>query len=48
MKAKRCSCGNIIAANADRCPHCGKRFTTAGTIALAILLGIALFLIFGR
>ena len=47
MKGKRCSCGAVLAANADRCPRCGKRFTAPATIVLAILLGIAIVVILG-
>lgn len=41
-KLKPCSaCGKMLASNATSCPHCGKRFTSAAGIVLAVLIGLA-------
>jgi hypothetical protein len=45
---RRCGCGAAIAANADRCPECGKRFTTPVTwLVLGVILFIAFAVLFG-
>ena len=38
---KRCDvCSKPMAASARTCPHCGKTYTTAGGIIVAIVIGL--------
>jgi predicted amidophosphoribosyltransferase len=38
---KRCkACEQMIARGARTCPHCGKTYTTAGGILIAIVIGL--------
>ncbi len=47
-KLKRCTaCEKMIARGARSCPHCGKTYTTAGGILLAIVIGLILAAVFG-
>ncbi len=34
------SCGKQIASDARTCPHCGKTYTSAGGILVAVILGL--------
>lgn len=36
------ACGKEMARSARTCPHCGKTYTTAGGIFIAIIIGLIL------
>jgi hypothetical protein len=43
------SCGQSIAKNATKCPHCGKHFTSWAGIIFAVLVAlVAAWLLVGR
>lgn len=50
-RLKSCpACHRQIAKDTRTCPHCGKTFTTAGGVFVALLIGLILggFFYFGR
>ncbi len=41
MALKKCdSCGKEIDSGARKCPHCGKTYTTAGGIFIAVIVAL--------
>lgn len=36
------ACGKEIASDAPSCPHCGKRFSTTVSLAIAVIIGLAI------
>jgi RNA polymerase subunit RPABC4/transcription elongation factor Spt4 len=43
MSLKKCDeCGKDMADGARTCPHCGKTYTTAGGIFLAVVIALVI------
>ena len=43
MALTKCKeCGKEMSDGARKCPHCGKTYTTAGGIFIAIIIGLIL------
>lgn len=41
MALKKCTdCGKEMSDGARKCPHCGKTYTTAGGIFIAVLIAL--------